>query len=465
MQHTGTTQPPGGRPTRRAHLSALGAIGGTALLTGCVTSSGNASGGNASSTPTSASTPAVAQTRTVRATSTAAAPVKITWFAMRDTTGFTPKQVDAFNTGNSRVQIDYQEQGATPQDVHDKLVTAAVARDPAADLLSMYVPYVPEFGAAGWIQDTEAVLPTSERTRFFRGTLEGVTYQGKLYAVPWHCNGPGLYYRKDLLQVANLQPPKTYDDLVAQSKKLMSRDVAGYLFQAAQTEDGIISWLEFLWGYGGDVVDDNLHVLVDRGNEGVDSMKRLVSFIYQDRISPEATLSMKSGSDAEGAFRDGRAVFLRLWMTSATAFDADTSKIKGKWDVTVLPSQIGKPGPGCLEAWNLGISRFSQHPNETAQAIQWLTSQEQQKSRLLGNGSLPARPAVLDDAEVKAKYAYADKVSSTFESLKPRPVTPYWAQMSADAIQPSFGAAVSRQKTPEQAIKDMADKLRSIFKP
>jgi hypothetical protein len=34
--------------------------------------------------------------------------------------------------------------------------------------------------------------------------------------------------------------------------------------------------------------------------------------------------------------------------------------------------------------------------------------------------------------------------------------------MSADAIQPNFGAAMSRQKPAEQAIKDMAAAMRKI---
>ena len=49
--------------------------------------------------------------------------VTINWFASRDTTGYAPKQVAAFNAANKTIQISYQEQGATTQDLHDKFVT------------------------------------------------------------------------------------------------------------------------------------------------------------------------------------------------------------------------------------------------------------------------------------------------------------------------------------------------------
>ena len=58
----------------------------------------------------------------------------------------------------------------------------------------------------------------------------------------------------------------------------------------------------------------------------------------------------------------------------------------------------------------------------------------------------------------------AAKLRPSFENLKPRPVTPYYSQMSADALQPNYGAAMSRSKTPDQAIKDMADKMRQDLK-
>lgn len=428
------------RLSRRGQLGGLAALGGVVLLAACGQSgAGEAGQGGATSS---------------------GGPVKVVWFASRDTTGFTPTQVQAFNAQSKNIQLDYQEQGAVTQDLHDKFVTVATAKDPSADLVSLDVPYVPEFGAAGWTISVDDVLG-ADKSKFYKGTLDGATYNGKLYGVPWYNNGPGLFFRKDLLGAT--PAPKTYDELVATSKKLVTGDVTGFVFQAAQNEGGIISWLELLWGYGGDLVDDKLNVVLDKGTAAADSMKRIVGFVYSDKITPESVLTMKVGADAQNVFVDGRSAFLRYWMTGATGLDADTSKVKGKWDVALLPSQTGaKPGPGCLGTWNLGISKFSKHQKEAAEVVRWLVSPEQVKTRYLGNGSLPVRPATFDEADVKAKFPYADRLKASFESLKPRPVTPYWAQMSADAVGPVFAAAMTRAKTPEQAIKDMADQIKKI---
>lgn len=481
-----------GRVSRRSLLAGLAATGAAALLAACgsqaggtattapatsgaaptaapaATSTAGAAAPTAAATAASAAKPAAAATTAAGAAPTGvpkAGQTTITWFAARDTSGYTPKQVDEFNGQNNGVQISYQEQGSVTQDLHDKFVTVATAGDSSADMLSMDVPYVPEFGAAGWTIPMDTALSKDELATFYKGTLDGATYTGKLYALPWYNNGPGLFYRKDLLDGASIQAPKSYDELVAAAKKLQTPGVAGFVWQAAQTEGGIINWLEYLWGYGGDVVDDKLNVVVDKSSAGVDALKRLLSYIYTDKISPESVLTAKLGADVENPFNNGKAVFLRQWMTSAATFSKVDSPVKGKWDVVALPSQDGtKPGPGCLGTWNLGVSKFSKHQTEAMSAIKFLVSQDQQTKRYLGNGSLPAMPAVFDNADVQAKYPFATKLKPVFESLKPRPVTPYYSQMSADAIQPNFGAAMGRQKTAEQAIKDMADKLRQIVK-
>lgn len=397
-------------------------------------------------------------------TSAAQQPVTITWFAGRDTTGYTPKQVAAFNAQSTNVKINYQEQGANTTDLHDKFVTVATAKDSTADMISMDVPFVPEFAAAGWTIPVDDILPVDERTKFFSGTIDGATYDGKLYAVPWFNNGPGLFYRKDLLDAAGVTPPKTYDELVKAAKQLQTPGISGFIFQAAQAEGGLISWLEYLWGYGGDLLDSDMKVVLDKSDAGTNAMKRLVGYIYDEKISPESCLTMRIPADAENAFVSGGAVFLRSWMTATSSMEGDTSKVKGKWDVTTLPSQDGtKPGPGCLGTWNLGISAFSKHPKEAAEAITYFTSLAQQKARYLGNGNLPARSAVFDDADVKAKYTYVDRLKPAFEALKPRPVTPYYSQLSSDALQPNYGAAMTRQKTPDQAVKDMADAMKQIL--
>src|SRR5207237_1070046 len=233
-----------------------------------------------------------------------------------------------------------------------------------------------------------------------------------------------------------------------------------------QNEGGIINWMEFMWGYGGDLVDDKLNVTVDQGTAAVDGMQKILDFVYKDKILPEAALQFNLGADVMNLFRSGKAAMIRLWFSNVGDLYKEDSAIKQEqWDVAPLPSKDGaKPGPGCLGDWNLGVSKFSKKQDVALEAVRVLTSFETQRTHFLDGGFLPARPAVFDDPDIQKKFPYAKSAQASFESLKPRPVTPFYPQMSSDAIQPAFGQAMAQQIKPDQAIKQMADKMREIIK-
>ena len=483
------------RLNRRRFLLGTAGVAGTAILAAC---GGNASGTSAPAATTasgaattasgaattaatrppsattaagSATTAPAATTGTTGAAQTTpnvppSGAVTINWFAARDTTGYRVKQVDEFNRTNKTLQISYQEQGADTTSLHDKFVTVATAKDSSADMVSMDVPFVPEFAAAGWTIPVDDVVAGGEKEKFFKGTIDGATYNGKLYGVPWFNNGPGLYYRKDLFDAKGLKPPKTYAELLAAAKALQTPEVAGFVEQLAQTEGGVINWMEKLWGLGGDLVDDKLNVVVDKRTAGVDGLQLLLDWVYKDKILPEAALQYKQGADVINQFRSGGAAMIRLWYSNVSPLYAADSKLKPEqWDIVALPSKDGaQPGPGCLGDWNLGVSTYSKKPKETIEVIKILTGLEQQTKAFMDGAFLPARPAVFDNPDIQKKYPYAKSAQTSFASLKPRPVTPFYPQMSADALQPNFGAVMARSKYPDQAIKDMADKMRQILK-
>ncbi|HAH15429.1 MAG TPA: hypothetical protein DCL45_05225, partial [Chloroflexi bacterium] len=93
--------------------------------------------------PTKAPEPtkaAIAPAAPTTAPAAAAAPVKITWFTARDTTGYTVKQVEEFNKqAGGKITLDYQEQGQQTSDLRDKFILVANAKDPSADVVSMDV--------------------------------------------------------------------------------------------------------------------------------------------------------------------------------------------------------------------------------------------------------------------------------------------------------------------------------------
>ena len=454
--------------SRRRFLTVFGVAAVGLLATACGSSTPTATTGTAApSSAPSGSAPAASSAAGASTAPSApgGAAVKVTWFAGRDPASYNPKVVDAFNKLGLGITIDYQEQGATTTDLKDKFTTVASAKDPSCDIVSADVPFVPEFAAAGWTSDLESYFPAADREAFYPGTIAGVTYDKKVYAMPWYNNGPGHFYRKDLLQTAGVQPPKTYAQLIEVAKKVQTTDVAGYLTLVSQSEQGVITWLEFLWGLGGDMMDKDLNVVLDKDGKGAEAFQFLLDLVYKDKVLPEFTVQAKATTDTAFPFRDGKGAMIRAWYTAVAQFNEANGVSNGKWDVVPLPSKDGAaPGPGCLGTWNLAISKFSKNPKQAFEAIKWLTSADQQRDRSLALGFLPARSAVFDVPEIKTKYPYVETLKASLAELKPRPVTPFYSEMSANVLQPNVGAVMVRQKTPDQAIKDISTGLRQIIK-
>jgi multiple sugar transport system substrate-binding protein len=53
-----------------------------------------------------------------------------------------------------------------------------------------------------------------DKDKFIPSTIKALTINGKLYGVPYNTNVRVLLYRKDILQKYNLQPPKTWEELL-----------------------------------------------------------------------------------------------------------------------------------------------------------------------------------------------------------------------------------------------------------
>jgi ABC-type glycerol-3-phosphate transport system permease component len=68
-----------------------------------------------------------------------------------------------------------------------------------------------------------------EKDKFIPSTIKALMINGKLYGVPYNTNVRVLLYRKDILQKYNLQPPKTWEELLDDAATISAKEqgVAG----------------------------------------------------------------------------------------------------------------------------------------------------------------------------------------------------------------------------------------------
>ncbi|MGV0819380.1 ABC transporter substrate-binding protein [Martelella sp. AMO21009] len=240
----------------------------------------------------------------------------------------------------------------------------------------------PEYASAGWIYPLAEVLPTEYDMSDFRVDLSNVaTYDGTQYFAPLVGGGDILMYRKDVLEKAGLEPPKTLDELVAGIKKV--NDPTNKLYGwAARGQRGsgmnVWRWTPFFRGMGGEWLDD-------AGQPAFNSEKGVeATELYLDlmQYSPPGVGTF-NWSDSVEAFRGGQVAYLiesdvfGPWME-----DPEKSTVKGNVGYMPPPEPLGSAG----WAHGLAVSKSGAKDDCTKKIagdfVGWATSKEMEAHRL-----------------------------------------------------------------------------------
>jgi multiple sugar transport system substrate-binding protein len=160
----------------------------------------------------------------------------------------------------------------TGNEYPDKL-RAALLGNNAPDVFELQNPTVDQV-KAGLIEPLDDLI-ASVKSDFNPTALKPLTINGKVYAIKM-INDMGLiYYRKSMLQKANVQPPTTMDELITVSKKLSSGSVKGLYIGP----DGGVNALSYIlgWSAGGDFISNDNKIVfnTDRVAKSYEKLREL----------------------------------------------------------------------------------------------------------------------------------------------------------------------------------------------
>lgn len=381
--------------------------------------------------------------------------VTITYSTGKDSTPATKKLVEAFEKKYPNIKVKVQELPNSTDEQHNTYVTALSAGDSSIDVLAMDVIWTPEFAAANWLLPLDDKFTEEMRSKMLPGPVEAVTYNGHVWAVPRFTDAGVLYYRKDIIST----PPQTWDELIQMAKENVGKEGTKYgiVFQGNQYEGLVCDALELIYSNGGSVIEGN-KVTIDTP-QAIAGLQYLIDLV---KIAPPGVTTYQE-EDARNVFQQGEAIFMRNWPYAWSLLNSDDSPVKGKVGIAPIPrGKDGKEGSPVLGGWNLGINKYSKHPEEAWKFIEFVTSEEGQKITALEGGNLPTLKSLYQDKEVLAKNPYWADFYDVFITAKPRPVSPFYPQMS-DSMQINFHKALTGEITAEQAIKNVAKDLSEIL--
>jgi multiple sugar transport system substrate-binding protein len=346
----------------------------------------------------------------------------------------------------------------------DKLRTQLQAGSGGVDVIGGDVIWPAQLASSGWIVDMSDKFPESEQKKFLEGPLQSVTYDGKVWGIPWYTDAGMLYHRKDLLEKSGYsEPPKTWDELKEMADKVKKDQGIkyGFVFQGDAYEGGVCNGLEYIWTHGGNAVDpSNPNKILIDSPEAAAGLATEASMLSSG-VAPEA-VSTYQEPETDAAFfgEPGDAVFARNW-PYMYAYGGQKGYLKqDQVGVGPLPVDEGNPLASCLGGWDMLINSQSDMQDEAWEFIKFMTSEESMKFRTVKATVLATRSSLLEDPEI-AKIPVVAQGRPAIEHTHPRPVSPYYADMSLE-MNEQFNACLKGDVSPEEAVKTLQGSLERI---
>jgi multiple sugar transport system substrate-binding protein len=232
-----------------------------------------------------------------------------------------------------------------------------------------------------------------------------------------------------------------------------------FVWQGAQYEGLICNFLEFAGSDGSFTVKDGSVSVDTPGNRK--ALRFMHDLIHRHGVSPPNTYTEMKEEEVRRFFQGGNALFERNWPYAFALHEEEGSAVRGKIAIAPVPSFAPGRSVSTLGGWHVGISRFSDAKTESYRLLCFLTSYEVQKKMALHLGWNPGRRDVYEDRDVLERMPHFRKLRTAFENARPRPIVPYYSQLS-EILQRHLNAALSGKSSPGEALATAQKQMQAI---
>ena len=396
-----------------------------------------------------------------------AGPVTIHVLTM-DQAGLKPADIDQivldFEAKNPDIKVVMEYVGYDY--VHDKIVTGMAAKPPAYDAAMIDVIWPDEFIKAGYLLDVTSRITPEMKSGIFPAAWNGVTRNGKVYGMPWLMDVKYFMYNKDMLSQAGFTaPPKTWEELVEQSKVIKQQGLAEFpiTWSWNQKEGVVCDFTVLLFGNGGAFLDANGKPAFNN-EKGVQVLTWMKQTIDDGLSNPSAVSSDEMAVEAN--FLAGKSAFAVNWLFQyADSNDATKSQVAGKIAFAPMPifqGAAGVTGSSVDGSSSFAIMATTPYPDQTWKFLTYLASNEVQMK--YSAAMLPIWQADFEGASLNTLLAASPSNPVTVPAFKAqfpfafeRPTVAYYNEASA-ALQLAIQEALTGVKTPQQALDDAVAK-------
>jgi multiple sugar transport system substrate-binding protein len=281
-------------------------------------------------------------------------------------------------------------------------ILAATTSGQGPDVLNIGNTWSASLQATGALMpwDSAAFSTIGGKDRFTAASIASAGAAGKdPAAVPLYSMAYGLYYNKKMFADAGIAtPPTTWDELVADGKKLTTGGHYGIAVEGANGAENIHHVFVLAKQRGADWFDASGKPTFT-GPQQVAAVKQYVDFIASDKIAAKGDAEYVQNQTITD-FATGKAAMM-MWQSAAPAIASHGMK-PTDYGVVPVPTQTagatGDAGVTSMVAGiNIAIFQSTKHKAAAEAFVKFMTSTDEQKALNGKYGSIP--PVVEADSD------------------------------------------------------------------
>ncbi|SFC80217.1 ABC transporter substrate-binding protein [Tropicimonas isoalkanivorans] len=303
--------------------------------------------------------------------------------------------------------------------LRQRVTTDIATKGGSFDVITIGAYEAPIWGAQDWLVALDDLGDDYDYEDIFEPVRNGLSANGKLYAVPFYAESSFTFYRTDLFEAAGIEKPTeqiTYDQFGEIVAKVHDPDNGIY----GTCQRGKAGWGEnmafvgpMVNAFGGRWFDEEWNPTID-SPEWHNAINYYVDLM--NNYGPPGA-SSNGHNENRALFADGKCA---TWVDATSAagyiFNPNESTVADKTDFFQAPKQETSNGTGWFWAWALGIPTSSTKVDVAKDFVAWATSKEYIELVGESEGWVAAPPGTRTSTYENEAYLEAAPFAKTVET-------------------------------------------------
>jgi multiple sugar transport system substrate-binding protein len=329
------------------------------------------------------------------------------------------------------------------------------------DVFTVDQIWVPRF--TKWSLDIDNFFSRDERKKLLDYGLETCVYNESLVAVPLYIDVSVMYYREDLL--SRLPDYKTikqkidksisWMDLINIDSEFERKSNSLFVFPADDYEGLMCMFVELMEGQGKSLIEEKKIQL--SSEEARRSLQLMVDLVNKYKIAPRDVINFRE-NESYLEFLANNGMFVRGWPALLIDFAKFAKEYNLDKKIKMAPTPHFKNGQtvSVFGGWNLMISKYSPHVEESIIFIKYLLSEEAQKILHQDGGYLPINKLIYENEQSEELLFYNKLMVSGVH----RPFLENYTKIS-DIIALYLNKAINQELSVDEALSSAENKIIS----